>query len=108
MFFALAVSHALADFPLQGGYIAKQKNPATADSRSEMVVALGAHALIHAGAVWLVTGSQTLGCAELVLHALIDLAKGRGKFGFLTDQALHLLCKVLYAVLLAGSLRSLL
>lgn len=107
MFFALAVFHALADFPLQGDYIARQKNPATADSGNEMVVALGAHSLIHAGAVWLVTGSKTLGCVELVLHAVIDLAKGRGKFGILTDQFLHLSCKALYAAVLAGSLRNL-
>ena len=107
MFFALAVFHALADFPLQGDYIARQKNPASADGRSEMVVALGAHSLIHAGAVWLVTGSKTLGCVELLLHSAIDIGKGNRRFGILTDQFLHLLCKAVYVIVLAGSLRSL-
>jgi hypothetical protein len=97
MFFALAVFHALADFPLQGDYLARQKVRSTADGTSEWLVALTAHSLIHAGAVWLVTGSKLLGLAELILHALIDAAKGRGAFSHLTDQLLHLGCKLVYA-----------
>ena len=100
IFFALAVVHALADFPLQGNFIASQKARSSADSQGEWIVALGAHSLIHAGGVWLVTGSLTLGAVELVLHALIDLGKGERKFGFLTDQALHLACKLGYTVLI--------
>lgn len=101
VFFALAVAHALADFPLQGDYLARQKTRTSAGSREEWIVALSAHSLIHAGAVWLVTGSMILGVAELVLHALIDLGKGERKFGLMTDQILHLSCKVGYVVLLA-------
>jgi hypothetical protein len=100
VFFALAVFHALADFPLQGDYLARQKVRATADGRSEWLVALGAHSLIHAGAVWLVTGSKLLGLSELILHAWIDSSKGRGSFGHLTDQLLHLGCKCAYALVL--------
>ena len=98
VFFALAVLHALADFPLQGEYLAKQKVRENADGTSEWIVALFAHSLIHAGAVWLVTGSKLLGIVELVLHAGIDAAKGKGRFGLLTDQALHLGCKMIYVV----------
>jgi Protein of unknown function (DUF3307) len=100
VFFALAVSHALADFPLQGEYIAKQKTRGSADSRGAWIVALVAHSLIHAGGVWLVTGSMTLGAVELVLHALIDLGKGERKFGLVTDQVLHLSCKLAYTILI--------
>ena len=100
VFFALAVFHALADFPLQGDYLARQKVRASADGTSEWVVALAAHSLIHAGAVWLVTGSKLLGLVELVLHALIDTSKGRGYFGQFTDQLLHLACKIAYAGIL--------
>lgn len=101
VFFALAVGHAIADFPLQSEYLAKQKNRHLADSKEEWVVALTAHALIHAGAVWLITGSMLCGVVELVLHALIDLGKSERKFGLLADQMLHLVCKLGYVLLLA-------
>jgi Protein of unknown function (DUF3307) len=101
VFFALAVAHALADFPLQGDYIAKQKTRASAGSDEEWIIALLAHSLIHAGCVWLVTGSMLLGAVELLLHALIDIGKGQRKFGLLTDQALHLGCKAIYVLLIA-------
>lgn len=107
LFAAFAVMHALADFPLQGDYIAKQKARKQADNRSVWIVALTAHSLIHAGGVWLITGSLAFFAAELILHFLIDLAKGEEKFGFITDQLLHLGCKVVYALVLARGLGSL-
>ena len=100
VFFALAVAHALADFPLQGDYIARQKNRSSSTSAAEWFVALMAHSLIHAGGVWLVTGSMLLGAVELLLHGLIDLGKGKGKLNLVSDQILHLLCKAGYALLL--------
>jgi Protein of unknown function (DUF3307) len=104
VFFALAVAHALADFPLQGNFIATQKARSSADSRGEWIVALAAHSVIHAGGVWLVTGSLALGGVELVLHSLIDLGKGESKFGFVTDQIFHVTCKLAYTVLLANDI----
>jgi hypothetical protein len=101
VFFALAVCHALADFPFQGKYLADQKARHSADSREEWLVALCAHSLIHAGGVWLVTGSLTLGVAEWILHAVIDFCKGERKFGLVTDQILHLACKAAYTGLIA-------
>ena len=59
-----------------------------------------AHSLIHAGLVWLVTGYVVLAAAELVLHFLIDFAKNENMTGFATDQMLHRICKIAYAVLL--------
>ena len=100
LFAALVVVHALADFPLQGSYLALKKVRSQADNFSEYIVALSAHSVIHAGAVWLVTGSLVLGMIELVLHAIIDSAKGNGKFGLLTDQTLHLACKLGYVAVL--------
>lgn len=96
LFFALTIGHALGDFALQGSYLSVQKNRHLADSRAEWLVAITAHSLIHAGAVWMITGSILLGAIELVLHAIIDLAKCEKKFGHLSDQALHLLCKIGY------------
>ncbi len=94
--------HALADFPLQGDYLAKQKNRKQADSFSVWVIALSAHSMIQAGGVWLVSGSLAFGMVELVTHALIDVGKGEGRFGIVTDQLLHLGCKVVYALLLTS------
>ena len=100
LFAAFVVAHALADFPLQGDYLARQKSRKQADSRSDWIVSLSAHCVIHAGGVWLVSGSLAYAAVELILHGLIDLGKGEEKFGLATDQILHLTCKLAYALLL--------
>lgn len=103
LFFAFAIAHALAYFPLQGDFLAKQKARVTSSGTSEWLIALTAHCLIQAGGVWLVSGSAVFAAVELLLHALIDIGKGERKFGIVTDQALHLLCKLAYALILTGT-----
>jgi len=98
LFAAFVVIHALADFPLQGEYLARQKFRRRADSRSDWIIALSAHCVIHAGGVWLVSGSLAIGAVELMLHGLIDLGKGEEKFGTATDQLLHVGCKLGYVL----------
>jgi len=100
LFFAFAIAHALADFPLQGDYLARMKVRNQADNPQEWVIALTAHSLVQAGGVWIVSGSVLLGAAELCLHWLIDLGKGEGKFGYMTDQWLHLACKIAYVIVM--------
>jgi hypothetical protein len=109
--FALAIGHALADFALQGDFLAQAKNRHAdlarffgekSQPRDLWIHALTAHSLIQAGSVWLVTGSVVLGAVEFVLHWLIDLAKGEEWTSFSLDQYLHLACKVLYAALIAS------
>ena len=100
LFAAFMVMHALADFPLQGAYLAQQKVHRTATGRSEWIVALTAHGVIHAGGVWLISGSLAFAVAEFFVHCLIDLGKGAGKFGLIVDQLLHLGCKLAYVILL--------
>lgn len=63
-------------------------------------MALAAHCVIQAGGVWLVSGSIAFAAVGLVLHALIDLGKGEGKYGILAGQALHLACTLRYALVL--------
>jgi hypothetical protein len=96
LFAAFVVMHALADFPLQGDFLARQKSRKHADNRGNWIVALCAHCVIQAGGVWLVSGSLAIAAVELILHGLIDLAKGEEKFGIAADQALHVLCKLAY------------
>jgi hypothetical protein len=100
LFFMFVIVHALADFPLQGAYLARYKIRKHAGNLSEWVVALTAHSMIHGGGVWLVSGSLALGMIEVALHGLIDFAKGEGLYNQMTDHLLHLACKAGYAVAL--------
>ena len=65
------------------------------------IYVLSAHAAIHAGLVWIITGCGWLGLAEFVLHWLIDALRIEKKISFQTDQLCHLLTKVIYVVGLA-------
>lgn len=93
MFAALAVGHALADYPLQGDFLSKAKNRRAPIPGVPWYQAMGAHALIHAGFVAAITGIWWLGALEFIVHAGCDDAKCQGEIGFNTDQVFHLACK---------------
>jgi len=97
--FLLLCGHALCDYPLQGDFLARGKNHKAPIPGVPFYHCLVAHALIHAGMVYLVTGSLWLGIAEFVLHAATDYAKCDGRLTFNQDQAVHVACKLLWAVL---------
>ncbi|MCA0318192.1 MAG: DUF3307 domain-containing protein [Proteobacteria bacterium] len=105
-FLAMLIAHAVCDYPLQGDWLSKAKNHNLSLVPGEVIWphALAAHAGIHAGAVWFLTGSIVLGALEFVAHCLIDWAKCDGRLSYNQDQALHVLCKVVWAVLLAKGL----
>ena len=95
--------HCLADFPLQGAFLSEFKNPVRfprrkgdAPWRYVMLV----HSTIHGGFVGLLTGVWWLALCEVVAHYVIDTLKCRGYFGFMVDQILHVLCKVLWVAML--------
>jgi hypothetical protein len=98
MLFMLAAGHALADYPLQGPAMAAAKRPG-GDPCVPWPMALGCHSLIHGGFVALITGLWWLGAAETLAHAAIDAAKCRGTIGMTADQALHLACKLVWALI---------
>jgi hypothetical protein len=113
IFFALVIGHALADYALQGSFLSMAKNRhadvtslfgAELPPRGLWIHALTAHSLIHAGAVWLITGSLTLGLVEMVLHWVIDFAKCENWTNLTVDQLLHLVCKAGYAALIGFEL----
>ena len=95
-FALLLVGHAVADYPLQGEFLAKAKNRKNPLPGVPFYHGLLPHAVIHGGAVGLVTGSVTLGVAEFAVHCLIDDAKCMGRISYDVDQALHVACKALW------------
>jgi len=99
MFAALVIGHAVADYPLQGDFLAKAKNRFAPIPGVPWYQALGAHAVMHGGAVWLITGSLWLGICEIVAHAVIDDRKCAGRLSFNQDQTLHLICKLVWVLI---------
>lgn len=97
--FMLIAGHAVADYPLQGEFLALGKSRAKPSPFIPWYQALGAHALIHGGMVALITGIWWLGLLEAVCHAVIDDSKCTGKIGFNTDQTLHIGCKIVWAII---------
>jgi hypothetical protein len=99
-FALLLAGHAVADYPLQGDFLAKAKNRANPIPGVPWYHGLLPHAAIHGGMVGLITGSMTLGMAEFVAHCFIDDAKCMGRISYNTDQALHVACKVAWVAAL--------
>jgi hypothetical protein len=102
VFALLVVGHAIADYPMQGDFLARAKNRTAPIPGVPWYQALMAHAGIHGGFVGIITGSVWLGIAEFLIHAAIDDAKCRGRISYNTDQALHIGCKVLWVLILWG------
>lgn len=100
-FFLMLFGHVLADYPLQGDFLARAKNPSAPVAGVPWWQAMMAHAAIHAGMVYVITQSPLLAAIEYVAHFWIDFAKCRGKIGYNVDQALHIACKFMYAVAMA-------
>lgn len=95
---ALLFCHFVADFPLQGDWLAKAKNHKFPPIPGETIwpISLAAHAYIHGFCVGALTGSLLLGACEFVAHAAIDWAKSDGRISYTTDQLAHVLCKAVW------------
>jgi hypothetical protein len=106
-FFALSIGHAMMDFPFQGEYIATGKNWRLLKKLQDpsrpvqiWIWCMSAHCFLHAGSVWMITGSFLLCLIEFTAHWIIDVLKCSGKTNFHQDQLMHYFCKLSYAVVL--------
>lgn len=106
VFWAMLLGHALADFPLQGQFLAVGKDRHADLSaitggklwpRGMWLYCLSIHSLIHAAAIWIISGSVLLSMIEFAFHWIIDLAKNERITSFYGDQFLHIACKAAYA-----------
>ena len=104
IFFSLLIAHALFDYPLQGDFLSRNKNRHYKDENNNVkglwIHCLTSHSILHAGSVWLITGSFIIGIMEFVLHWIIDFLKCEGITNFHSDQFLHVLCRILYVIIL--------
>jgi len=102
LFFQFLVGHALGDYVFQRDIMATSKS-----RHAEIHKAAGkgfpgwyywlvSHALVHGGAVFVISGSWALGVIETVLHFTIDFSKCEHWINLHVDQVLHILCKVVY------------
>lgn len=98
LFFALVIMHCLCDYPLQADFLAKAKNQRAPIVGIDWPIALMAHAAIHAGGVWTLTGSPLLALVEWVAHIAIDWMKCEGVTTFREDQLAHVACKALWVL----------
>lgn len=97
----LLAGHALADYPLQGEFLAKGKNHRAPLPGVPWWHCLLAHASIHGALVGLIVGYFTgivwlaimLGLLEFAVHAVVDYVKCDGWIDIHLDQALHVWCK---------------
>jgi len=102
VFFWLIFAHAIADYPLQGDFLARAKNHKSPIPGINPLVALFMHSMIHAGFVAMITGSLLIGCLELIAHMLCDALKCDGDISFVEDQVAHVLFKALWVFVYAA------
>ena len=96
----LAMGHFLGDFGLQSDRMAAEKCRGQ-DATLPWQWWLTGHAPIHGLIVALLTGVPALGLAEWGAHTLIDYGKCKHRYRIGVDQSLHLLCKLLWVLLLS-------
>lgn len=95
--FTLISVHFLCDYPLQGDFIGKFKNRnIPRDFGIPWWHLMTAHSFIHGLGVFVVTFNVGLGALETVIHFIIDVLKCEGYTDIHVDQALHIICKIIY------------
>ena len=106
LFFALLFFHFLFDYPLQGDFLSRAKNSSNPIPGVPWYHAMFAHTFMHGAAVTFVTGMWTLGLLEMLVHWFTDHMKCNNKLTFNQDQAIHIICKLVWAYIAFTTLAS--
>lgn len=114
LFFILSFGHSLADTALQKSDMITGKRRSTAIDMSKVPKGqkplklwwmwLTHHSLIHGGVVWILTRNVYLGMVEFISHWIIDFFKSEGKYNPIVDQALHLIMKIIYCIIIVKNI----
>lgn len=99
LFALLVFAHFLFDYPLQGDFLSRAKNRFEPIQHVPWYQAMFAHTAMHGFAVWFITGIPLLGLAEMAIHWITDDLKCRGELTYNQDQAIHIICKVVWALI---------
>jgi len=106
LIFQFLVGHALGDYVFQRDIMARAKcrhaeiHKTAGKNFPGWYYWLLAHALVHGGTVFLISGNLVLGVVETFLHTMIDFCKCEHWFSIHVDQSLHILCKLVYVWLI--------
>lgn len=95
----LVFAHFLFDYPLQGDFLSRAKNRFDPIQHVPWYQAMFAHTAMHGFAVWFITGIPLLGLAEMAIHWITDDLKCRGELTYNQDQAIHIICKVVWVLI---------
>lgn len=98
LFFLLIGLHCLADYPLQGDFLARGKNFMNPIPGIPWYQCMFAHSAIHSLFVVLATGYPILGLYEFGMHFIIDCIKCKGLISYNVDQLLHIVCKMCWVL----------
>jgi len=102
MLWWLIVGHFVADYTFQPDFVAKFKARANSLEAVPWYYVLTSHVATHAAVVGIITGSAWIALAEAVIHFALDFAKCENLTNIHVDQAGHILCKVLWVMVLYG------
>jgi len=106
LFFQMLIGHSFGDwvFQQEAMGLGKNRNSGIHAQKGRNFPPwpywLTGHALVHGGIVYFITGSAVFGLVETMLHWVIDFSKCEGWINVHQDQALHIVCKVGYVVVL--------
>jgi len=98
----LGLAHAITDIVMQDGKLTNMGRNKIRGQHPHWFYWLIAHGLIQGGGVYWATGLPLLGLAESVAHTVIDFGKCEHYYGVHVDQGLHLLCKIVWALIFVG------
>jgi hypothetical protein len=106
---ALIIGHVFADHVFQNNQMSLGKDHKAMTAFGEPYetmwpLFLTSHSIINGTIVGIITGSFMLAVAETIAHWIIDYAKNeRNDYGYITDQYLHIGCKVAWAFIATSS-----